>query len=135
MSPEKEKKFLQSLKKNIEFNYSNQSSIPFKYRLMLSLSIIIVWIFWFFLLNWQNIISYINDGYSLEAAIKHEFSHSLLIFIPPFVLGCFLTYCIILLIGKYKVWREIKPYIDKDKLLNRISLLEREINDAKNSKA
>lgn len=134
MHPKKEKKFLESIKKIIDFDHSNTPTIPFKYRLFSSLSFAVVWIFWFIWVNWQNITSYMDDGYSFDAAIKHEFLYSLAIFIPPFVSGCVLTYCSIFLITKYKLWREMKQYIDRDKLLARISLLEREISDAKNPK-
>lgn len=60
---------------------------------------------------------------------------SFLVFIGPFITGCIVTTIFFYFYSKHVAWRYLKPYIDQDKLLNRISQLECEISDSTRKKS
>lgn len=135
LSPKKEKKFLESCMTLIHYSHDQDSFFTkCKIRIICIIIFFIGFISWFILFYGE----YFNYHIRINSAsdiIEQLVAQSFLVFILPFFIGCVVTAVFLYFYSKHIVWRYLKLYIDQNKLLNRISLLESEISDCKRKKS
>lgn len=135
MRVKQEKKLLKSMIKIL--NYSNEkkfNGIPFKIRLMVATLLVCLMAGWFYMFNRDAIMNFLKMGHSFDSIIADLLPYSIKTFIPPFMIGCFLSITVIIIYSKYCVWYELKKYIDKEKVLNRILELENKLASVRKTK-
>ncbi|WP_392559814.1 hypothetical protein [Orbus mooreae] len=125
MNSKIEKELLKSLIKSINKNQNKTNiGIPFKIRLFMGVLLAILLTGWFYLYNRESITYYFEIGYRIEDILELLLPSSIKTFIPPFLIGCFLSLNVIFVHSRYIYLPILIKCIDKEKILIRISELE-----------